>query len=127
MIRPLIIDDSVKESLKSLANHAAKNPYSTDDLLDLMNKQIPPPGDLPEFVRELPFGYRVVFTIEHQPVGNVRHLSMSVDSPDMMPNVESVKAVMEILGFDSIENCKIYPEDLGSRQAINILEIFEKN
>jgi len=127
-VRPLIIDDLVRRCLEGLAEHAEENPLTMDDLLDTYNKQKKPIGDDDMHVVELPFGYRVVYSIEEQPVGKVRHLSMSVNEDKKLPNMEAVKEIMKILGFrNDIQDCYVKLEDYApNRQAINVLEKLQK-
>ena len=95
-----------------------------DDLLDIHNGA-EPPGDRPGFSCELPFGYRVVFTLEKQNIGKVRHLSISVSIPGNLPSMTAVEAIMHEIGFDNkLLKCMIDFEDIGeNHQAINVLEI----
>jgi len=124
-MRPFIIDDSIRGALQKLVDYAEANPISMDYLLDQHNGEEPPPGDDPNRYIDLPFGYRVVFTIELQPVGKVRHLSLSVDSPGRVPNTPVVEEVMKMLGFEKeLHDCKISFEEFGpKRTAINVYEI----
>lgn len=127
-MRPFIIDEEVKSKLSKLAEHAYKNPFSMDDLLDLYNNQGKPAGDFDEFTVVLPFGYRIVFSIEKQVPGDIRHLSMSVDADGKLPNDVVVRECMKMLGFENeLENCIVSLEDISpNRQAINVLEIIQK-
>lgn len=126
-VRPFIIDEDVKLKINNLVAHAEKNPFSMDDLLDLMNKQGKPAGDFDEFSLDLPFGYRIVYSIEQQPPGDVRHLSISVSEDGKLPNDIVVREVMKLIGFDNeLENCMVRLEDISpNRQAINVLEVIE--
>ena len=63
----IVIDDNVKGSLSKLAEYANNNQYSFDDLLDIKNGDLKPPGDESQFCVEVPVGCKVVFTIEQQP------------------------------------------------------------
>lgn len=125
-MRPLIIDEDVKSQIDSLVKYAERNPISMDYLLDQKNGQEPPPGDYSEFTRNLPFGYRVVFTIELQPTGKVRHLSMSVSEDKKLPNEFAVQEIMNLIGFkNELKKCMVSLEPISpKREAINVLEIF---
>lgn len=122
-----ILTQEMVEDLKSLALFAEKNPFSMDNLLDIYNKQAKPAGDQKEFVRFLPFGYKVVFSIEDQVKGKVRHLSISIDKDGALSSIQSVKAVMEVLGFEGgLEDCIVYPEKVTeTKEAINVLQIIK--
>lgn len=124
-MRPLIIDNNVKEQIAKVIDHAKQNIFSVDDLLDVMNKEISKAGDSEGFTVVIPVGYTCVFSYENQPIGLARHLSISVDEPDKMPNVESVKEIMNQFGFESeLEQCIVGIEKLEeSYNAISIAEL----
>jgi hypothetical protein len=125
--RPFIIDDNLRKKIASLVTHAEKNPFTMDDLLDIKNGREKPAGDYDEFTLNLPFGYRIVYSIEEQPKGKIRHLSMSVNEDEKLPNEFVVREVMKLIGFkNELENCEVFLESISlSRQAVNVLEIIE--
>ena len=124
-MRPFVIDEETKSKFTSLALHAERNPFSMDDLLDVYNKAEKPAGDFSEFTLMLPFGYKVVYSIEKQVKGDVRHFSMSVDADGKLPNEMVVRECLKMLGFkNELENCIVRLEDYApKRQAINVLEV----
>ena len=124
-MRPFLIDDKVIARIAALARHAEKNPFSMDHLLDLYNKQGRPAGDFDEFTLTFPFGYRLVYSVEKQVPGDVRHMSMSVDEAGKLPNTEVVREVIKMLGFTKeLHECIVRIEPLSeNREAINVLEI----
>lgn len=50
---------------------------------------------------------------------------MSVDTPGKLPNVEAVKLVIELIGYDyQLEDCIVKTEELTrGHHAINIWEV----
>lgn len=124
-MRALIIGPAEKEAIKNLVDYAEKNIFSMDDLLDTKNKEMAPAGDMDGFSAFLPVGYKVVYTIEQQPAGKVRHLSVSVDTPGKYATPESIQVIMDEIGFQNpLLKCEIGMEDIGSNhQAVNILEV----
>lgn len=116
-----IIDEHYKQRLRRLKEYAEKNPYTMDDLLDIANRQIPPPAETPNFHITLPVGYKVVYSIELQK-HTIRHLSVSsAHSP--YPSIFVVREIMQELGFNhSLEKCHVY----GEGTAINVIEPLEK-
>jgi hypothetical protein len=124
-MRAMVIDDNVKRDLERLAAYAEKHVLSMDELLDMVNKQAPPPGDNKNFVVEIPFGYRVVYTIEDQPAGKVRHLSVSVDKKGKLPSITAVEEIMRMIGFKGeLSECKVGFESIDENQdAVNVLEV----
>lgn len=123
-LRPFVIDAKIKEKLTKLKEYAEAHPISLDDLL---NKRVVA-GDHEEFTVKLPFGYRVVYSLEKQNIGDVRHLSMSVNQDKKLPNPRSVNEVMKMLGFTKpLEGSIVKMENISpTRQAINVLEIINK-
>lgn len=124
-VRPLIIDKDMTDQIESLVKYAESNPITMDYLLDQKNGEERPPGDFNEYTRVLPFGYRVVFTIEFQPAGKVKHLSMSVDEDEKLPNEIAVQEIMNLIGFkNELRKCMVKLENTSpKRKAINVLEI----
>jgi hypothetical protein len=127
MARALILNDIIIRELQELKQYAEQHPLTMDDLLDIKNGDHPSPGDIKEFVRLIPIGYRVVLTIEHQLEKHIRHLSMSVNTKGKMPNEYAVKRVMGILGFkNKIYECILNVEEFDvGHYAINVLEIIK--
>lgn len=124
-MRPLIIDNNLKDKIGKLVAYAEKHPFTIDNLQDIKKKVREVPGDMEGYVLLLPFGYKIVFSIELQPAGKVRHLSMSVDEDGKLPNPGVVGEIMKLIGFDNeMEDCTIYMEDISPvRKAINVLEV----
>jgi hypothetical protein len=124
-VRPLLIDSDITDQINSLVAYAEKNIIPMDYLLDQKNGEENPPGDFEEYTRHLPFGYRIVFTIEDQPAGKIRHLSMSVDEDEKLPNEHAVQEIMKLIGFHNpLLKCMVKLENISpARQAINILEV----
>jgi len=124
-MRPLIIDSIAKEKIAKVIDHAKQNIFSVDDILDVMNKEKSKAGDSEGFTVVIPIGYTCVFSYENQPIGLARHLSISVDEPHKMPNVESVKEIMNQFGFESVlAQCIVGIENIDeSHSAISIAEL----
>lgn len=78
MITVVVISEEEIDKIKGLAKFAEENALSMDDVLDTLNKQKLPVGDDERFVVELSNGIKIVYSIENQEVGVVKHLSVSV-------------------------------------------------
>lgn len=92
----------------------------------MMRQEIPVVGDDENHRMFIPEGFKLVYSIEDQPAGVVKHISMSINRPNTLPSINSVKYMMHALGFsrplDSADGVQI--ENLGHGfQAINILEL----
>jgi hypothetical protein len=82
---------------------------------------MPPAGDYPNHSMKISQGYRVVFSIEEQPVGWCKHLSVSVDAVGRLPCQEAVELIMKEFGMgNDIHDClNIWIEK--ESQAVNVL------
>jgi len=124
-LRPLLIGQVEEHNLRVLKEHAEANPLSMDDMLDIMNLSEPPPGDRPGFSVIIPVDYRITFTIDAQPDGPARHLSISVLPPTkgVYPNPEAVLEMCKCLGFKETEDFEkftsVYMQD---DYIINVIE-----
>lgn len=116
----LVIGTEEKETLKNLREHAEKNEFSLDDLLDIMNKAEPPAGDRKGFSCIIPVGVRIVHTIENHPGGKMRHMSVSLQN-SKLPMPELVNMILPELGFKTdMSECHVSIEE--TEKAINVME-----
>ena len=124
-MRPLVFDNEVLNNIKTLKSYAEKNKISLDDILDTINKQMKPVGDYKEYTITIPIGYRIVYSIEEQVIGDVKHLSVSVDEDGVLPNPNAVEMIMKEFEFkESLDNCRVILEQITeNRKAVNILEL----
>jgi len=129
-MRPFIITNAIREQISKLVQYAEHNPFSMDDMLDIYNRQKAAAGFDENLRLHLPFGYRIVLSIEEQPKGKVRHLSCSVDEPGKLPSPAVVDELLKLLGFKySLAEKKsmvALEEFAPGHEAINILEIIEQ-
>lgn len=117
-MRPFIINDTIRQKIAELVTFAEANVVT-----DLENRK-EPVGHIKEYCLEIPMGYRVVYSIDQQKKGLMRHLSMSVDNPGKLPSVAVVEQVCKLIGFKSeLQDCYLDFEDCGGGHvAINVLE-----
>lgn len=121
-MRPLLIDDNARQNIARLVEFADAHRLSAEEMQRRVANGGPSIGDDPRFSCEIPFGFRVVFSIEQQPMGWCRHLSVSVDHPDRMPSIPAVKMIMEAFGYkQGLDESIVHIEDDISPKAINIL------
>jgi hypothetical protein len=123
-MRAMIITDEVQARIKEVMRYAEKHIFSMDDMLDIMNKQREPPGNDPNHVVHIPIGYKVVFTMDNQNIGICKHISISVDRPDKLPNPIVVENILQEFGiWTPLEDLVISFEDLThGYQAITVVE-----
>lgn len=125
-MRVLIIGPKEKEKLQRLKEFAEANPIQYAEMMKIMNGKKNPVGDDPRFVAYIPEGFRVVYSVEAQKAGLMRHCSISVRGNGKLPNVAAVDELIKLLGFSGIHegaanNAYIWLENDDS--AINILEL----
>ncbi len=125
-LNPLIIGYTEKEKLSKLKEFAEAHPLSYGDLLDTYNGKKAAVGDDPRFVCYIPAKYRVVFSIEEQRKGQMRHCSISVVAKGKLPNPFACNELIKLLGFKNeinIENpCKELQVWIEEERSINIAE-----
>jgi len=123
-LRPFLVDDDIRHKIASIVTYAEQNPFTIDQMLDRMNGDIKPPGDMDEYTCIIPYGNRVVFSIEI--IGDVkrRHLTMSVNEDGKLPSIVAVEETIKLFGFENeLMNCKLGFEDISPvRKAISVME-----
>ena len=124
-VRPLVITDTERAAIKKVIAHAEQNVFSVRDIFQSIQRKKPPVGDVPAFVCVVPFGYRCVFSFEHQPHGQYRHLSVSVLGDGVAPNPEAVQMLATEFGFrGQLDNdMLIWTEPFGENKiAVNVAQ-----
>lgn len=123
-MRPLILGPDEQRLIQKIIDHAEQHPLDLATLRAIMAGRQLPPGDRLGRVGEIPFGYRVCYSIEQQPRGWMRHLSVSVDAPGKWPQPIAVERLMTAFGFRCAQlddpEVAIYQED--AVEAVNVLE-----
>lgn len=128
-MRPLLIDNKLKERIAEVMAYAQANPLSPMD----PDVKHTPPGDDDRYVVNAEVGFRIVYSVEITPFGNkARHISISVDTPNKLPGFDAAQKIIELFGFTTVVN-PISAKDLvmgkwieeisPRKQAINIFEI----
>jgi len=80
---------------------------------------------------DLPFGWRLAISFEHQPSGLCQHISISAPDPHRVPNEHAVAMVAEACGMQwpPGERSRVWLEDFiaGSMvgKAVNLVEVVE--
>jgi hypothetical protein len=96
---PFILGPEQIEALVALKAHAEAHPTPLE-VLQALKDGMPTPEELnKDFAIDIPVGIRVVFTMEQQPIGLCKHMSMSVALEGRLPSPIAVMLVMEHLGF----------------------------
>lgn len=123
-MQALIIDEENKKKIAEILAYSAMNPYFLDELHQVNEKKLPPPGDSDNHALYLPNGFKVVFTISEHPRGFMRQMSVSINRKDKLPPVYFVEALMLLYKFKNpLSDCYIYFEDIKpGYRAVNVLE-----
>ncbi len=107
------------QQLRELRGWAEANPVTRDDLFAMIEGRKAPIGDNESFVVNV-YGMRVVFSIEDQPSGMVRHVSIS--KKEGSPQITDFARVEKHLGFEEAP-VQLWSEDIGGRQALNVAQV----
>lgn len=128
-IRPLVIDEKVKDRARQLMQYAIDHPMSHEELKDRAQNpgKYKPPGDDPNHFMLIDLGYTVVFTIGREKAGPFKQLSVSIIDKDtkLVPHVAAVNAIAELFNFPPIPNPSVHAwlEDRGPSlpKAVNLV------
>lgn len=128
--RPLLINEAVRADIERVVNYAEAHRYSIHDVFKMMagRDSMPPPGDDPGHVCNIPVDFRCVFSIEQQPMGWCRHLSISVSGEGNNPHPAAVFVIAQAFGFgmDPWKSSHVQAEKIPvDRLAINVIQRLE--
>jgi hypothetical protein len=130
MMTPLFIGTGERELLRQLRELAALHPVDMQGLTERLKLPALKKRHMRQMTAQtvyLPAAYAVTLSIEfNHPQGRTaRHMSMSVDREDRIPNQHAVWMVAEELGFTgALSDCIVWLEDLqGHGKAINIVQL----
>jgi hypothetical protein len=128
-MRPLVIGAREKLEIGNVMRYAEENVISLETLKATAEGKAEAAGYTKNRVCKIPVGFKVVFSYEMQPAGKTRHISISVDANDKLPNIMAINAILTEFGFT-----KVLPTGNGEKsdlvtwleedkQAINVLEL----
>jgi hypothetical protein len=98
-IRPFLIDNEIVAKVEILKKYANEHPFTKEAMEELMNGTGKCVGDDVNFRMVIPVDYRIVYSIEHQPFGPARHISMSVSGKGNWPNLMAVNEILALFDF----------------------------
>lgn len=104
-MRVLVIDDFSKARIKRLREYAENNPLTTQDVLDTIDGKKGPIGDDPNHVVHLFDNFRIVYSVEQQPEGTFKHISVSLKDTDKLPSLQAFELILEAFGMPDTANC----------------------
>ena len=121
-MRILEINDDTKEDIKKVKAYANEHKLTKGELLETMAGIKEDVGDDPDHVIHIHDGYRVVYSIEEQQIGDCHHLSVSIDRKGKWPQPTAVEMILEEFGMKKLdESLAVWPEDI----AVNVLQKVE--
>jgi hypothetical protein len=133
MLELLLLNDDVQKKIKTLIEYADNHVVSYEKMVELQEKTELEEaiddaiGNDPNHSIELPLGYRVVYSIEVHPIGECRHISVSVDNKE--PDLDNLRLILDFFGFMSNlqdGKCYAYVEsytvDSIEYSAVNVVE-----
>jgi hypothetical protein len=98
-MRVLFLTEQKKAEIQRLIRYAEDHVVLIDHTKRVLEGIAPPVGDDPQHVVHVDLGYRCVFSIEEQPMGLCRHLSVSINRKGKWPAPEAVNVLLEAFGF----------------------------
>jgi hypothetical protein len=130
MIRILQIDEKAKEAILKLKTYAENHKVNLEIIKQMASGIKQPVGDDSNFSCYLHDGFRIVYSIEEQPAGLFRHISISIDDLEKLPNVFATETIINEFGFKgTISNCdSVWIEEnvpvitVGFVKAINLIQ-----
>jgi hypothetical protein len=124
-MRMLVIDEAAKAEIARVVAYAWANVVTRRKLLAAMEGMEPPVGDEAGYVCLLCDGYRVVFSIENQPAGICRHLSVSIPGTGgAWPSQDAVVVISAEFGFGKGTMYPVWTEE--EVRAVNMVEVIGK-
>jgi hypothetical protein len=129
----LIIDDAVRVAAAELIERARQKPIPWAKLRDLVREDDEPnlrladrPHGYPRPETLILSSFRCAFSIEEQPAGFVRHLSVSVPTKGKLPSFPAMQMIAELFGFTEFPPTRgrIWVEEFESgHEAVNVVEV----
>jgi len=107
------------QQLSEMRQWAEMNPITLSDIHEMIEGKRPPIGDNENFVLYLE-GMRIVFSIEEQPVGKVRHVSISRKEGPV--STSHFAMIEKWLGFEEAP-VQMWTEKFDGRIALNVAQV----
>jgi hypothetical protein len=114
------------QELKKLKEYAETHRFTLDEMYAIQRGECPQPGGRKEHCAFCPIDYKIVFSVD-QTLNHrwVRHMSMSRNVPDRIPNEIALREVCQHLGFKDFDKCLIQKEQFH-KNAIEVLEYLDE-
>lgn len=123
--RALVISPEVQAAVDKVKAYAQEHPFNVHDIHRLLAHPENAHGNTPGFVVVIPLGYRCVFTIEQQPHGWMRHVSVSVGAKGRIPSVPALIEILKMFGFKKpLYDCVVHVME-EQVDSVNVLELLD--
>ena len=131
--RLLIINDAIRDRIQEVIAYASHNMFTEEELRNRIANPgtFTPPGDIEGYRCRIQDGFRCVFTIEKQPIGWCKHLSISIDAEDKLPGQEACLEIakafgMKVTSMESFDSAWL-EEIVKGFKAVNLIRLVEKD
>lgn len=135
-MQALTLDDDTLARVKALLEYGEANPISMEDLQTFLvaHEGRAAIGDLPGRSTQVPLGFRISFSVEQQPAGWCKHLSISCQGK--LPHPVAAVQIMQLFKMRPFslnlldpgrkDTC-VYQEQNEANHSINILQLLDEN
>lgn len=112
--------EDFKAEKERLIYNAENNIQTKEIMIKAMNGLVPPVGTSEDFTCHSFHGYKIVYSIEEQPIGMCRHISISDNGNE--PEEYLVNHILQEFGFDLSEG-KITRKYIEQGYAFNCIQL----
>ena len=126
-MRILKIDAADRDEIRKATDYAKSHKFDLTEIKRIMEGKAQAAGFDAGFVTYLHNGYRVVYSLEEQPVGWCHHISISIEERGKLPHPEAIRMILGEFGMDSDfeDSPKMLELWIEDARAINILQKVE--
>lgn len=120
-MRALMITQEALRLIGALREQAADHPIDAMKALS-MSPEAARAANIAQTIL-IEHGFTVTFTVERQPSGLFRHISISIDQPRKLPAPNAVNALLSLFNMHHIDKASmVWLERTGEIDAINVLD-----
>ena len=96
----MILSPKILKQIDAVRQYAEAHPVPFSDLMKMSEGVMPPIGDTDEYTVIDGGNFKAVFSIEEQPIGLLRHISVST-SVGVLPDENMMSVLTKAFGFKS--------------------------
>ena len=121
-MRALVIDEKTRNEISKVLEYAEAHRQTVDDLAIAVHNKKSAVGNDPRFRVYIHDGYRVVYSVEEQPGGTCKHLSVSLTDTANFPSPIAVSEILKEFKMADIVSDITLGVWIEDGRAINILQ-----